>query len=116
MLRAPSGSRRAAGVPARFDAMLADWASPETRTALVEALDRIDVAARTARGKNFAALSAAERAEVLRPHDAAALVKVPPKPGAPKSHPFAPVAPVLSPVRLPFHEVCFHDVGIQRDA
>ncbi len=80
----------AAGVPARLDGMLTNWASPATRTAIVEALDRIDVAARTAKGKSFAALSAAERDEVLRPHDAAALVKVPPPPGAPKSHPFAP--------------------------
>lgn len=80
----------AAGVPARLDAMLMSWASPATRTAIIEALDRIDVAARTVKGKGFAALSGTERDAVLRPHDAAALTKVPPPPNAPKvANPFA---------------------------
>lgn len=81
----------AAGVPARLDGMLTSWASPATRTAIVAALDRIDVAAKTQTGKGFAALTAARRDAVLRPHDIAALKKVPPPADAPKAaNPFAP--------------------------
>jgi gluconate 2-dehydrogenase gamma chain len=80
-----------AGVPAKLDGMLATWASPSSRKAIVEALDRIDVAAKASKKKGFAALSAADRNAVLLPHDKAALVKVAPPPNAPKSHPFAPV-------------------------
>lgn len=79
----------AAGVPARLDAMLVGWAAPATRAAIVESLDRIDVAAKTQTGKNFAALSAATRDAVLRPHDAAALEKVPRPANAPKASPFS---------------------------
>lgn len=80
----------AAEVPARLDTMLTHWASPATRTAVVEALDRIDVAARAQTGKNFAALSATERDAVLRPHDIAALQKAAPPADAPKAgNPFA---------------------------
>lgn len=81
----------AAGVPARLDAMLVGWAAPATRAAIVESLDRIDVAAKTQTGKNFAALSAAQRDTVLRPHDAAALKKVAPPTNAPKTNPFSSV-------------------------
>ena len=81
-----------AGVPEKLDGMLATWASPDSRKMIVEALDRIDAAAKNATKKGFAALSAADRDAVLRPHDAAALAKVPPPANAPKSHPFASVA------------------------
>src|SRR5688572_28601901 len=67
----------AAGVPARLDAMLRDWASPETRSNLIGALTRIDDAAKAAKGKGFAALSPTDRAALLTPHDAAALKAVP---------------------------------------
>ena len=73
----------AAQVPARLDAMLANWASPATREQVLGALVKIDDAARAQKKKGFAALSAADRAAVLRPHDAAALKVVPPPPGAP---------------------------------
>lgn len=81
----------AAGVPAKLDGMLATWASPEGRKAIVEALDRIDVAAQGTMEKGFAALSPADREAVLRPHDIAALAKVPPPAVLPKRlNPFAP--------------------------
>lgn len=74
----------AAGVPVKLDGMLRDWASAETRGTVVGALGRIDAAARAAKGKGLAALSAAERTAVLKPFDAAALKSVPPPPNAPK--------------------------------
>lgn len=67
----------AAGVPARIDAMVRDWAAPSTRDELLGALDRIDSAARTARGRAFLALSPEQRAEVLREHDKTALKAAP---------------------------------------
>ncbi len=72
-----------AAVPARLDALLSKWASVETRTLIEGALPRIDAAAMVAKGKGFVALSPADRAAVLTPHDAAALKSVPPPPNAP---------------------------------
>jgi hypothetical protein len=74
----------AAGVPARLDAMLRDWASAETRSAVLGALVRIDDAAKAAKGKGFVALAPADRAGGLPAHDAAALKAAPPPPNAPK--------------------------------
>ena len=74
----------AAGVPAKLDGMLRDWASAETRTSVVGALVRIDDAARAAKGKGFVALAPADRTAVLVPHDIAALKSVPAPPNAPK--------------------------------
>ncbi|MEY4270009.1 MAG: hypothetical protein RLZZ58_1225 [Pseudomonadota bacterium] len=84
----------AAGVPKLADGILRDWASAASRTAMIGALGRVDAAAKSARKKGFAALSAADRAAVLAPFDKAALVRVPPPPGAPKGSPFSPVASV----------------------
>lgn len=81
-----------AGVPAKLDGMLATWASAESRKAIVEALDRIDAAAKLSTKKGFAALPRAERDAVLRPHDKAALVPVKPPANAPKGSPFAPIS------------------------
>jgi hypothetical protein len=72
-----------AQVPARFDALLRSWAAAETRIAIDGALGRIDAAATAQKGKGFVALSPADRAAVLTPHDAAALKSVPPPPNAP---------------------------------
>ncbi len=66
-----------AKVPERLDAMLRDWAAPATREDMIGALSRIDAAAQKAKGKGFAALTAPERAEVLREHDKAALKSAP---------------------------------------
>jgi gluconate 2-dehydrogenase gamma chain len=77
-----------AGVPAKLDGMLATWASPSSRKAIVEALQRIDAAAMASKKNSFAALSVADRDAVLRLHDKAALVKADPPANAPKSNPF----------------------------
>lgn len=84
----------AAKVPAKLSGMLTNWASAKTRDEILAALGRIDAAAKTQMGKGFAALTAAERAALLKPHDAAALKTVPPPPGAPKASLFAPAVHV----------------------
>ena len=83
----------AAKVPEKLDGMLANWAAPVTRAEMVDALGRIDAAAVAQKQKPFAQLSAADRAAVLLPHDAAALKKVPPPPGTPPANFF--VRPVF---------------------
>lgn len=62
-----------ANVPARFDALLASWASSERRHELTMALKAIDTKARQARGMSFVQLSREQRDEVLAVHDAEAL-------------------------------------------
>jgi gluconate 2-dehydrogenase gamma chain len=84
----------AAKVPARLDALLLNWASAQSRSNISGALGRIDAAARASKQKGFVALTPAERAEVLRLHDVAALKAVPPPPGAKSANPFAPVISV----------------------
>jgi hypothetical protein len=79
----------AAKVPTRVDGLLAHWASASTRTNIVGALARIDAAAKAQKGNSFTALTSAERAEFLKPYDAAALKNVPPPPGATKTNFFA---------------------------
>lgn len=71
----------AADVPARLDQMLRTWASEATRTSIVEALGRIDAAARQQTGKGFVDMAAPQRETFLRAHDAAALKTVPALPG-----------------------------------
>lgn len=67
----------AAKVPAKFDALLATWASPARRIELVAALARIDAAALASEKTGFVALSPARRSAVLTAHDLAALKVVP---------------------------------------
>lgn len=86
----------AAKVPARLDAMLKDWAAPATRAEIIGALDRIEAAARTAKGRGFAVLSSEERTEVLRAHDAASL-KPAPRAGGNKSALFDMSAAAMDP-------------------
>lgn len=95
----------AAKVPARLDAMLAGWASAQTRSEIAGALDRVEAAARAQKGKGFAALSAADRTALLAPHDAAALAKVPPPPGTPKAVSFVPPNYVADPGYLRLKEL-----------
>ena len=98
----------AAQVPARIDPLLTGWASAETRASVAGALDRVDAASRALKQKGFAALSAADRAAVLRPHDAAALEKVPPPANAPKPSLFAQVSYVADPGYLRIKELVIH--------
>lgn len=85
----------AAGVPKKLAQMYAEWASDKTREELGGALDRIDAAARKAKGKGFAALAPTDRQAFLSAHDKAALVDVPPPADAPKGNPFVPVVSVV---------------------
>ncbi|GGB85750.1 hypothetical protein GCM10011494_00030 [Novosphingobium endophyticum] len=66
-----------ADVPARFDALLKDWASAETRGEIVAAIAEIDALAREKQGKSFAVLDAATRHDILAPHDATSLKVLP---------------------------------------
>lgn len=59
----------AAGVPANVERLMQAWASAETRTEMLAALDRVE-----ALGGGFTGLSPAARHDVLVPHDADALV------------------------------------------
>lgn len=68
-----------ARVPAKFDALLVNWASPERRVELTEAMNAIDRAAKEKEGKAFADLTPEKRKEFLLPYDAAALKAVPRK-------------------------------------
>ncbi len=92
-------------VPGRIDRLLKNWASADTRTKVAGALSRIDAAARTQKLKGFAALSAADRATVLRPYDKAALEKVPPPPNAPKTNFFSQTTYVADPGYLKIKEM-----------
>jgi gluconate 2-dehydrogenase gamma chain len=94
-----------AKVPVRLDGLLSTWASAETRIKVAGALDRIDAAAKAQKSRGFAALSTTDRAAVLRPHDAAALSKVPPPPNAPPANIFAQAAYVVDPGYLKLKEL-----------
>jgi gluconate 2-dehydrogenase gamma chain len=87
----------AAQVPARLDGLLRNWASAQTRSDVSGALGRIDAAARAQKKKGFLSLTPAERAAVLRPHDAAALKPVPPPANAPKANFFMQTVHVADP-------------------
>ena len=70
-----------AGVPATFDAMLRNWASPTHRADLIAVLGKIDAAAGPG---GFGKLTPAKRKEVLAAYDVAALKPAPSKePAAP---------------------------------
>jgi hypothetical protein len=62
-----------AKVPATFDALMRDWATPGHRAAYLAALTAIDDEAKAKAGKPFALLTPAARKAVLAPYDAAHL-------------------------------------------
>jgi gluconate 2-dehydrogenase gamma chain len=67
----------AAKVPAKFDSLLVNWASPASQQLLVNALSRIDAAAVASEKVGFVALNPARRTAVLTAFDAQALKSVP---------------------------------------
>lgn len=73
-----------AGVPASFEGLMANWASPETRASMLEQLAAID--ALDADGAAFASLPKDRQSELLTAHDAAALAPS----DAPMASPFGP--------------------------
>lgn len=85
----------AADVPARFDAMLSNWASPETRELVVGALARLDKAALAATGSSFDRLTPEARKAFLIGHDKASLQPVPPPPNASKGTIMGPLVSVV---------------------
>ena len=87
----------AAGVPAKLDGMLSNWASAATRIKVSDALGRLNGAALASKKKGFAAMTPAERKAVLTDHDKASLKAVPPPPGAPKLNFFTPATYVVDP-------------------
>lgn len=62
-----------AGVPATFDALMRDWASPASRTNYLAVLNAIDAEAKAKAGKPLALLTPAQRKTVLAAYDAAHL-------------------------------------------
>jgi hypothetical protein len=66
-----------AHVPAKFDALLVNWASPEHRVLLSGAMATIDRLAREKEAKGFAELTPDKRKELLAAHDIASLKPVP---------------------------------------
>jgi len=68
-----------AHVPAKFDALLINWASPEHRTMLTGAMTKIDDLAREKQAKGFAELAPDQRKELLVAHDVTSLKPVPRK-------------------------------------
>lgn len=61
------------GVPALFDALIKNWASPARAQALTGALAAIDKSAMDNVGRSFIALSPAQRHDLLAAYDARAL-------------------------------------------
>lgn len=66
----------AAKVPAKFDAMLVNWAAPQRRVELVGALTEIDALAMAQEKMGFAALTPEKRLALLTAHDLASLKNV----------------------------------------
>ena len=67
----------AAHVPAKFDALLVNWASPARKVELFGALTKINDAALAQEKVGFAALSPEKRKTLLTAYDVAALKSVP---------------------------------------
>ncbi|NML11722.1 gluconate 2-dehydrogenase subunit 3 family protein [Sphingobium sp. AR-3-1] len=66
------------GVPALFDALIKNWASPARALALTSALAAIDKSAMDVAGRSFTALSSAQRHDILSAHDSRALAPAAP--------------------------------------
>lgn len=84
----------AAKVPEAFDALLANWAKPEVRTEIVEALRRIAAAAGVASPKGLVGMAPSARLAFITDYDRQALQK-PARPAAgANASPFSPVPSV----------------------
>lgn len=69
MPRTDTPGARDVMVPARFDALMKNWASTQTRADFQRVLDELDVAARSQDPKGFAALPAPQQLEVAAAYD-----------------------------------------------
>lgn len=73
MPRTDTPGARDAGVPARFDLLMKNWASLQTRTQFTQVLDEIGAAARVLDPKGLAALPADKQLEVVAAYDRAGM-------------------------------------------
>jgi hypothetical protein len=64
-----------AQVPAFIDSMMTNWASRERQSEFIAALDAIDARARSLHNAAFTALTAEQKLDVLRRHDAEGLAE-----------------------------------------
>lgn len=71
MPRTDTPGARDTAVPARLDALMKSWASPQTRLDFARVLGEVDAAARAIDPKGLAALPAAKQLEVVAAYDAA---------------------------------------------
>jgi len=68
-----------AKVPENFETLLRNWASDETLEEILAGIERVNAAAKKAKGKDFAALDPAARLEMLKAHEVEALKPAPDK-------------------------------------
>ena len=94
-----------ARVPAGFDALLAEWASPQRRDSLAQILRDIDAYARAQEGTGFAHLSSVRQKRLLTVYDAEALKPVPPPPLANASVQATASATVANPLYASLKEL-----------
>lgn len=71
MPRTDTPGARDSAVPARIDALMHSWASPQTRLDFTRVLDEVEVAARASDAKGLAALPATRQLEVVSAYDKA---------------------------------------------
>ncbi len=69
MPRTDTPGARDTAVPARIDALMKSWASPQTRLDFARVLDEVDAAARGHDPRGLAALPAARQLEVVAAYD-----------------------------------------------
>ena len=69
MPRTDTPGARDAAVPQRFDALMKNWASPQTQTDFTRILDEIDVSARSRNSRGLVALAAPQQLEVVAAYD-----------------------------------------------
>ena len=67
--RTDTPGARDVGVPARFDAMMSDWASQETRNSFRTILDEIDMSARAKYARGIAALADEQQLAIVEAYD-----------------------------------------------
>ena len=73
MPRTDTPGARDTAVPARIDALMKSWASPQTRLDFARVLDEVEAAARSVDPRGLAALPAAGQLEVVAAYDKARL-------------------------------------------
>lgn len=73
--RTDTPGAREAGVPGFIDALMSDWAAPQTAQETRDVVNAIDASAKASQGKLLLGLTPAKRLEAVRAFDAAELPK-----------------------------------------